>query len=56
MNRVLLSLVVGVALASSARAADPRNPDWPCVQVKVPELSVAAVWAGPSLDDVGRAW
>jgi len=56
MRRVLLSLMVGIALASAARAADPRNPDWPCVQVKVPELSVAAVWAGPPLDDVGRAW
>jgi predicted GNAT family acetyltransferase len=22
----------------------------------VPEISVAAVWAGPSIDDVGNAW
>jgi hypothetical protein len=25
-------------------------------QVKVPEISVAAVWAGPTIDDVGNAW
>jgi hypothetical protein len=48
--------VTGIALGLPARAADPRNPDWPCVQVKVPEISLAAVWAGPSLDDVGNAW
>jgi len=48
--------MMAVGLASLARAADPRNPDWPCVQVKVPELSVAAMWAGPPIDDVGRTW
>jgi len=54
--RRLLVLMMAVGLASLARAADPRNPDWPCVQVKVPELSVAAMWAGPPIDDVGRTW
>jgi hypothetical protein len=37
-------------------AADPRYPDWPCAQVKVPDLSLAAVWAGPPLDDVADKW
>ena len=37
-------------------AADPRYPDWPCVQAKVPEISLAAVWAGPPLDDVKDKW
>lgn len=41
---------------ATARAADPRYPDWPCQQAKVPEISVAAVWAGPPLDDVGASW
>jgi hypothetical protein len=35
-----------------AHAADPRYPDWPCAQAKVPEISLAAVWAGPPLDDI----
>ena len=39
-----------------AHAADPRYPDWPCAQAKVPEISLAAVWAGPPLDDVSRKW
>ena len=45
-----------VVTASTAFAADPRYPDWPCAQAKVPEISLAAVWAGPPLDDVGTKW
>src|SRR5450432_1457646 len=37
-------------------AADPRYPDWPCVQAKVPEISLAAVWDGPALDDATAKW
>jgi hypothetical protein len=37
-------------------AADPRYPDWPCAQAKVPDVSLAAVWAGPPLDDVADKW
>ena len=39
------------ALAMGAVSAAPRgssgDPDWPCQQVKVPELSVAAIWPEP---------
>ena len=56
MKRVCFLLLACIALAPAARAADPRNPDWPCVQVKVPEMSPAAVWGGPPIDDVGRQW
>ncbi|MGO9485304.1 MAG: hypothetical protein ACLPX9_12070 [Rhodomicrobium sp.] len=40
----LFALVQGTAPAA---AVDSRNPDWPCRQVKVPELSVAAIWPEP---------
>jgi hypothetical protein len=33
--------------AAPAAARDNRDPDWPCMQVKVPELSVAAIWPEP---------
>jgi hypothetical protein len=56
MRRVVYALVMIVAFAvSAAHAADSRYPDWPCVQAKVPELSPAAVWAGPPLDDAAKA-
>jgi hypothetical protein len=51
-----VTVIVGLAAPGLAHAADPRFPDWPCNQIKVPELSVTAVWAGPSIDDVGSAW
>jgi len=55
--RVLAMAVLALALASTAaRAADPRYPNWPCAQAKVPEISLAAVWAGPPLDDAEIKW
>ena len=54
-----LAMMALLALAASAEngfAADPRYPDWPCAQAKVPEISLAAVWAGPPLDDVQDKW
>src|SRR3954454_24376385 len=55
--RVLAMAALMLAAAgTAARAADPRYPDWPCTQAKVPEISLAAVWAGPSLDDVQNKW
>jgi DNA repair ATPase RecN len=34
----------------SAFALDPRYPDWPCQQLKVPGIAIASVWNGPSID------
>src|SRR5215831_7939729 len=50
------ALLVIAASADLCLAADPRYPDWPCSQAKVPEISLAAVWAGPPLDDVSDKW
>ena len=55
--RIVLGALVVVAASSGAGyAADPRYPDWPCAQPKVPEISLPAVWAGPPLDDVQNKW
>ena len=51
-----IAAIIWLAVRYTAMAADPRFPDWPCAQIKVPEISVAAVWSGPSIDDVGTAW
>ncbi len=53
---VFVFLTIVVALQSLARAGDRRDADWPCVQPKVPQMSVAAMWDGPSITDVGNAW
>jgi hypothetical protein len=44
-----------IALPVAANAADPRYPDWPCVQAKVPEISVVAVWDGPPIEPTAAA-
>ena len=55
--RTIICLLLAVAGSPElCFAADPRYPDWPCAQVKVPDLSLAAVWAGPPLDDVADKW
>jgi hypothetical protein len=58
MRGLGLTLFIAALSASPAHAAmvDPRFPDWPCQQIKVPELSVAAMWAGPPIDNVGTSW
>jgi hypothetical protein len=45
-------IVVAIAAcwAQSAFALDPRYPDWPCQQLKVPGIAIASVWAGPSIE------
>ncbi len=40
----------------AAWAAVSEDPDWPCVQRLMPEISAATVWGGPSLDDAALAW
>jgi hypothetical protein len=57
--RLLAALCMLVAVAGPidrSLAADPRYPDWPCAQAKVPEISLAAVWNGPALDDAASRW
>lgn len=57
---MILRIVAAAFLVSvwpgAVQAADPRYPDWPCVQAKVPEISLAAVWAGPPIDDISNIW
>ena len=55
--RIIICTALAVAgSAERCLAADPRYPDWPCSQAKVPDVSLAAVWAGPPLDDVASKW
>ena len=56
MWRIAIGTLFVIAASTECLAADPRYPDWPCVQAKVPEISLAAVWAGPPLDDVMDKW
>ncbi len=52
----LCLLLAAAGPVDRSYAADPRYPDWPCAQAKVPEISLAAVWDGPALDDAVNKW
>ncbi|WP_108881588.1 hypothetical protein [Anderseniella sp. Alg231-50] len=54
LNLVLSVLAVS-ALSVPAQAYEPKK-DWPCIQVKVPELSPAMMWAGPELSGPAVEW
>jgi hypothetical protein len=57
ISRVGIGALLAVAASTQlCLAADPRYPDWPCVQAKVPDISLAAVWAGPPLGDAEEKW
>jgi hypothetical protein len=49
------AIVLIVCMARPAFALDPRYPDWPCQQLKVPEISIASVWTGPSIESIDSA-
>jgi hypothetical protein len=55
--RLIVCLLLALTASTEpGSAADPRYPDWPCAQAKVPEVSLAAVWAGPPLDQAISRW
>ena len=55
--RVVYNLVLIASLASIANAnATTADPDWPCMQRKVPQLSLGQVWTGPELPAAAKDW
>lgn len=50
-------LLASLLVAGPATAAPPvRDPDWPCQSVRVPELSLTAIWNGPALTPYLDTW
>ena len=42
-------LLTAITVAASVAAADFSDPEWPCAQRKVVNLSVGQMWAGPPI-------
>lgn len=51
-----LAVAIALTLLAARTAGAAGSEDWPCVQRKVPEISLAAVWAGPPLDEAALKW
>ena len=45
-----------LAASGTALAASNKDPDWPCIQRKVPELSFGQIWNGPELPASAKDW
>ena len=56
LSRLLLAGLTLLYLAPGARAATSEDPDWPCIQRQVPEVSAGMVWAGPPVDGLEPKW
>jgi hypothetical protein len=41
---------IAACCTQTAFALDPRYPDWPCQQLKVPGIAIGSVWSGPAID------
>ena len=61
MRAGILALAAIISCAGAAVAQTPaqgkarHTSDWPCMAIKVPEISLAAVWSGPPLDGIQPA-
>ncbi len=52
----MLAALIPLVAAPAFAQPPGHDPDWPCIQRKVPELQPAAVWSGPAIEDVLATW
>lgn len=50
------AILLLAGIASPVSAASGKDPDWPCIQRKVPQLSLGQVWTGPELPEFAKDW
>lgn len=58
-SELFFAVSAGLVLLVSgngAIAAANNDPSWPCVQRKVPELSIGQVWNGPDIPEAAKNW
>lgn len=54
--RGLVTATALIVAAGIASGAANQSPDWPCIQRKVPELSLGQIWNGPELPAAAKDW
>ncbi|ASY58776.1 hypothetical protein [Sinorhizobium sp. CCBAU 05631] len=52
----ILPAAIAAAVAGPVLAAQGGDPDWPCIQRKVPELSLGQIWTGAALPQTAADW
>ena len=58
VRKFVFSLLAATVLLclTSALAWAVEDPDWPCIQRLVPEISAVTIWDGPPIEDALRTW
>jgi hypothetical protein len=56
LPNIALAAALVAFTAAPAAAQQANDPDWPCQQRKVPELSATSVWSGPAIDGAAEHW
>jgi len=61
MKRILVVIFAAgwtsIAMSTPAAiAAEAKDKSWPCIQRKVPEISIGMVWSGPEFKVDDQAW
>ncbi len=56
LRSVGLVALLALSVPATALAAAGKDPDWPCIQRKVPELSFGQIWTGTELPPSAKDW
>jgi hypothetical protein len=60
MKKIVTGMVAAMLLCigsiETARAAQGDDPEWPCIQRKVPQLSFGQIWTGKDLPAESSDW
>ena len=59
MTKIIFLLLILFFISNNIFGKPPgkeQNPDWPCIQVLVKELSWGSIWTGPPLDENSSKW
>ncbi|KAF2989721.1 hypothetical protein OGR47_00870 [Methylocystis sp. MJC1] len=56
MRRHLALAFAAPLLLATPALAQSAQGDWPCKQVRVPEIALAGVWTGPSIEKERKSW
>jgi hypothetical protein len=55
-SRKFAPAIFALALCAGPAAAQTAAGDWPCKQIRVPEIALGGVWSGPSIDKERSSW
>ncbi|SFB14268.1 hypothetical protein SAMN03159496_01950 [Rhizobium sp. NFR07] len=56
VKHIFLAVVLISLSCPPVQGAQGDDPDWPCIQRKVPELSIGQIWTGPTLPVEAADW